>query len=172
MRTIASLSFAAMLVLSACGDDDSTMTDGGYGGDAARVPDAGRSCPPADGTVVGDCMHFDCALRAFSRSLCGTSESGINNCADLAALPADYQMAVSAYFASCEAAFPSIMDTDVDVGMGMTIHVTRCTISSCLNKFASQRLYMCMPGVYDATCAPSAVPSGCDLPDPPGYVCL
>jgi len=170
MRTMASFSFAALLVLVGCGDDDSSTADAGDGG-GGGVPDAGRVCPPADGTVVGDCMHFDCALRAFSRGLCGTSEYGIDNCADLASLPMDYQMTADTYFTSCEAAFPRVMDTDVDVGMGMTLHVTRCTISSCLNKFASQRLYMCMAGVYDATCAPSAVPSECDLPDPPGYVC-
>ena len=170
MRTTASLSFAVMLVLSGCGDDDSTTTDGGYGGGDARAPDAGRMCPPADGTVVGDCMHFDCALRMFSRGLCGTAEYGINNCADLAALPADYQMAVDTYFQACEAAFPSIVDTDVDVGMGMTAHAAACSQLRCATQVSSQRLYMCMAGVMQANCAPVPTPS-CDFPDPPGFVC-
>ena len=165
MRTTALLSFAALLVLAACGGDSSSMMDGGPGDGSVDLPmrDTGvpTSCAPSDGTPMGDCVRFDCLARMYSPVACPDAGIGRGfDCSGLGALPASYQTMVQSYFTGCPGVWPTLMPADVPLMGGGTFHASICGQFDCSLQLDGNRT--------SPSCAPLSDPGAgaCDLPNP------
>jgi hypothetical protein len=167
MRITALFLLATTAVLtSACGGDSSMGDAGDAGRHDAGPADTGVpiSCPDSDGTILSDCMHFDCVLRQASAMYCPGTTRFTFNCTGVEALPAGYQATLHDYFTNCPGVWPTLMEEDVPV-MGGTVHVTVCQQVNCTHLFDNDRGPA--PGVFNAECFPIADDAACDLPNPP-----